>query len=299
VVAQKRGWLTEEIKAQRWLLDFVIYCALTASYDNGFRASEISKKPGSFLPGMACAGIMGARSWVYNEGDDNKRRFGDDTMSWIDASSHAPWLEWALGRRVINALTGGNGFVMEVTKGVHEIYSPKHFVSEGMQDRLMWMIASGELDREVLTTMEYGPPEPIIVGRTDQQTWAVGEDSYTEGSTSFMHVKIFDANKWYKVYSIAHPLKRSNKDPGVANVATDFRSVTLKADDGTVFDWDLMREKEGELRILLPMGPIKWVVRVKKGELPQIMYPEATPTPEPVAIPWIQRLLKWIMRLFS
>ena len=241
---------------------------LSALPETKYFQSEHAKNPGQQLFGMPCAGIMGARSWVMNEGDDGHRDF-DDSMSWVDATSHAPWLAWVLGMGTLAQLGGGDGWVADVTRAVVGIYHPRPVVGGAALWELKRCIDDGIYPELLVNTMEYGPSKPMVIGRMTNGTWCVGERSYTSGSTSFMHVKVLPFGTLsYRVYGVAHPLKRSNKDDATATLSADYKSCTLVADDGTVFDWDTLKEREGTLTVPLLDGDPLWVVRVAAGRAP-------------------------------
>ena len=117
VIAEKRGVAHIAQQVDQWLQDFITMNTLSALPETKYFQSEHAKNPGQQLFGMPCAGIMGARSWVMNEGDDGHRDF-DDSMSWVDATSHAPWLAWVLGKGTLAQLRGGDGWVADVTSQV-------------------------------------------------------------------------------------------------------------------------------------------------------------------------------------
>jgi hypothetical protein len=267
-IAEKRGRADMVVQVDKWLQDFITLNALAALPSTHYVASEHSKYPGRNLFGMPCAGIMGARSWIFNKGDDGKRTW-DDSMSWVDATSHAPWLAWVLGRAGVNELTGGDHWVARVTRGVVNIYGPREVLNPNAALELNTALNNGSYPANLVDAMEYGPSKPMVIGRTTKGTWCLGERSFTSGSTSFMHCKVLPSNTLsYKVYGIAHPLKRSNQDPATAVLSPDFRSAVITADDGTVFDWATKKEVKGTLTVPLLDGDFLWVVRVAAGSKP-------------------------------
>jgi hypothetical protein len=132
-------------------------------------------------------------------------------------------------------------------------------------------------------------------------TWCVGEESFQEGSTSFMHVKVLPFGSLsYRVYSVAHPLKRSNRDPATAVVADDFKSAVLTAKDGTVFDWPSLSEVEGTLTVPLLDGDPLWVVRVAAGRKPERLdRAENGNGDDGCSGGFFRRLWCWVRKLFG
>jgi hypothetical protein len=258
-IAEKRGVAHIAAQVDQWLQDFILLNTLSALPSTKYFGSKWSSSRDKQLFGVPCASIMGARSWVFNEGDDGKRGW-DDSMSWVDATSHAPWLAWVLGRGTLAQLTGGDGWVRKVTQGVVKIYGDRPVLDANSSLELNTALTHGSYPSNLIDVMEYGPTKPMVIGRMTNGTWCVGEGSYHEGSTSFMHVKILPFGSLsYRYYSIAHPLKRSNKDPGVAYISDDFKRCELVAYDGTVFDWDSKSEVPGSLKVDLLDGDPVWV----------------------------------------
>lgn len=283
-VARRHGRNTLVDQAEQWLRDFIVINSLGAWPTLVFKQSEYSKTPGGKLFGIPTSAIGMARAWVMNKGDDNHRDI-DDSMSWVDATSHAPWLAWMLGRAGINDLTGGDGWVDKVLNGFDRIYGVGSPLSAEDHDDLYDAVFGGVFPAKLVDEIQYGPAKPMMIGRTTLGTWTVGEDSFTDGSTSFMHVKSFFAPpRAYEVESIANPLKRSNRDPGKAYVSGDFTEVVLKAADNTIWDWDKEKEVPGEVTVDLPGGELLWVVRIRKDSH-MILHPlNAPPPPPPVPV---------------
>jgi hypothetical protein len=276
-IAKKRGVLNISQQVDKWLQDFVTVCALASLPELKYFQSEHAKNPGDQLFGMPCAAIMGARSWVYNDGDDNKRDWGD-SMSWVDATSHAPWLSWALQKTSVNQLTGGDKWVAKVSRGITKIYGVSPVIDTSVAGVLNEAVYNGVYPAGLVESMEYGPTKPMVVGRMTNGTWCVGERSFTSGSTSFMHCKVLPFGSLsYRVYGVAHPLKRSNKDDATATLSADFKSCELVADDGTVFDWATLKEVEGTLRVPLLDGDPMWVVRIAAGQKPERLDAQSGP----------------------
>jgi hypothetical protein len=298
-VAQRHGRHTIVSQADQWLRDFIVINALGAWPVLTYAQSDRAKNPGRALYGMPTSSIGMARAWVMNKGDNNKRDI-DDSMSWVDATSHAPWLAWMLGRGGIGQLTGGDNWVANVLKGFDEIYGIIPPLSQVDERDLFDAVYGGEFPYDLVSQIQYGPSKPMMIGRTTQGTWTVGEDSFTDGSTSFMHVKSFFADtSAYETDSIANPLKRSNRDPGKAFVSPDFTEVVLQAADNTIWDWDKEKEVPGEVTVDLPGGELLWVVRIRKDSH-MVLHPQAPKPPVPVDdyLPWYKRLIQKIFSWF-
>lgn len=303
-IAAKREWDYLLDRGDKWLQDFIVINALGAWPTLSFRQGEHSKNPGQLITGMPTSSIGMARAWVMNKGDDGHRDV-DDSMSWMNATSHAPWLAWMLGGFPINQLAGGDNWVRRVLQGFHKQYS---FVSPLSLDTLQELnlaVYEGVFPTKVFSDLKYGPARPMMIGRTSLGTWTVGEDSFTDGSTSFMHVKIFNApSRTYDVESIANPLKRGNRDPGTAIVSPDYLQVVLKADDNTIWDWEKEREVPGQVTVDLPNGKLNWVVRIAKDSRMRLYPKTLTPPPPPTPNlpgdddPWYKKLWQKIKDWF-
>lgn len=307
-IAQKREWNHLLDRGDKWLQDFITINVLGAWPTMSFKQGEHSKKEGVIITGIPTSSIGMARAWVMNKGDDGRRDV-NDSMSWLNATSHAPWLAWMLGKFTIKQLAGGDNWVKKVLQGFHKQYSFVSPLSLNTLEELSDAVFNGVFPTSAFKALTYGPSKPMMIGRTTLGTWTVGEDSFTDGSTSFMHVKMFDAkSRKYDVESIANPLKRSNRDPGQAIVSPDFREVVLKATDNTIWDWEKERELPGQVTVDLPRGDLLWVVRITKDTRMQLYPLVTTPTP-PVTPPpssgkdeddepWYKRLWRKIIDWF-
>ena len=304
-IAQKYGRDELLDRGDKWLQDFIVINSLGAWPILSFKQGEYSKHEGAKINGMPTTTIGMARAWVMNKGDDNHRDI-DDSMSWLNATSHAPWLAWMLGKFTIKQLDGGDGWVKNVLQGFAKQYSFVSPLSLGVLDALDRAVFGGVFPTEAFNALEYGPARPMMIGRTSLGTWTVGEDSFTDGSTSFMHVKMFDApSRKYDVESIANPLKRGNRDPGKALVSPDFREVVLQASDNTIWDWEKEREMPGQVTVDLPSGELIWVARITKDSRNQLypltpVQPPPPPWPSPPTNdePWYKKLWQKIIDWF-
>jgi hypothetical protein len=285
----------------QWLRDFILFNVLAAVDVRKFKQSVKGKKAGQYTPGIPTASIAFARSWVLNKGDDGKRRIADDSLSWIDATSHAPWLMFVLGYIPASQLSGGDGFVKDAVGGFTKQWGISmappleswHLVElrDALHgDAFPW----GMWDQVV-----YGPHEPVVLGRTLDSSYGIGLDSFSEGSTSFLHVKLYEPLlEGYEVYSIANPQKRSNSDPGIATLDLENYVVTLEARDGTVFDWDKAKDVEGTITVPLPVNPL-WVVRVHRhGKSIVYLDPKFRKSEQEESEPWWKSLWRKIRELF-
>lgn len=306
-VARKRGWVEGVVEADKWLTDFVVICSLAAWPTLHYYESKYGKTPHKLVFGIPCTVIGLARSWVFNKGADGVRTW-DDSMSWVDATNHAPWLAWVLGKAPMHKLGGGDGWTREMWIKFSAIYSDvvKPVITDAVKQELLMALDHNMYPQKLVDELQYGPTKPIVIGKTANGVWCVGERCFTDGSTSFMHSKVLLSNELsYHVYGIANPVKRTNPHHGSAIFPAGWRSAQLIADDGMVVDMEQQKMVKGTVDIYLPFGEIFWVVRLVRGKAAERL--DKTPEPQPDdgddSGGWFRRLIRkivsWLVDLFD
>ena len=307
LVATKRGHLTTADKAAKWLTDYVTHCVLGTFYTQGDwyyggvkteKDIYVSKRKnwGKRFPGVPTATQGFSRSWVFNKGNNNQREI-EDGMSWVDGFNHAVWLSWVLGyhnHQWVGAQPSASDFVGPLVKGFSNQYPNGGFLSNftALKD----MYTTGTLNRDLVQKLEYGPTFPIIYGRNTGGSFAVGTKSYNDGSTCFMHARTYMSDRYYRVYGVANPFKRSNSTPSTAESKDNWQSYTMYTSEGKVWDWIKRKMVAGTKTIHLPTGEWDWLVSVGPGGKSTIFEPS-----KPVIIDdktWWQKLIDLLFGWF-